>query len=83
MVNFTVHNLEYQTTDYSYQITEQSQDNNQSQTLSSGSFTLPQNGYEKEAVNISTVDLGQHVKVNVELINENESIDYLVVRTGA
>jgi hypothetical protein len=82
-VRFTTHNLEYQTTAYQYHIVETSQANNQSQTLASGSFTLPQNAYKQETVNISTVDLGQHVKVEVNLMNVNESIDYLLGKVGA
>ncbi len=82
-VGFTVHNLEYATTDYKYKIIETSQDGSQSQTLASGSFGLLQNGYKKEAVNISTVDLGSHVKLEVDLENVNESIDYLLQREGA
>jgi len=82
-IGFTVHNLEYQTTAYHYRIVETGQANNQSQTLASGSFTLPQNAYRQESVNISTVDLGQHVKVEVDLMNVNESIDYLLGKVGA
>jgi hypothetical protein len=82
-VNFTVHNLEYQTTNYQYKITETSQDGNQNQVLAMGKFTLPQNAYHKTAVNIPTVDLGPNVKVKVDLVNVNESIDYLVQRRGA
>lgn len=82
-VSFTVHNLEYQTTDYTYKIVEASMNSNQSQTLASGSFTLPQNIYKQETVNITTADLGQHVKVEVELVKQNESVDYLLERSGA
>lgn len=79
-VSFTVHNLEYQTTGYRYQITEQSQDSSQRQTLASGSFTLRQNDYNHATVNISTVDFGPRVKVDVELVNVHESIDYWVTK---
>lgn len=82
-VRFTTHNLEYRTTNYQYRIVETGQANNQSQTLASGSFTLPQNAYKQETVNISTVDLGSNVKVEVDLMNVNESIDYLLGRSGA
>jgi uncharacterized membrane protein len=75
-VSFTVHNLEYRTTNYHYIITEINQSNNQVQTLASSSFVLPQGGYKKEAVNISTVDLGSHVKVEVDLENVKESVGY-------
>ena len=82
-VSFTTHNLEYQTTDYQYQIIEASQTTNQTATLATGSFTLPQNLYHTISVNISTPDFGPRVKVEVVLSNVNESIDYLLERTGA
>jgi hypothetical protein len=37
----------------------------------------------KQAVNIATTDLGSHVKLEVDLKNVNESIDYLLERNGA
>ncbi len=82
-VSFTVHNLEYQTTNYTYKIIETSTDNSQAQTLTSGTFTLAQNIYKQETVNISTVDLGEKVKVEVDLVKQNETIDYLLNRSGA
>lgn len=82
-VAFTVHNLEYRTTDYHYQIVEQSQAGNASQTLASGSFTLTQNQYSSPMLNITPTDLGQHVKVEVRLGDQNESIDYLLNKEGA
>ena len=81
-VNFTVHNLEYQTTDYHYQIVEQTADGSQSQTLASGRFSLPQNASKHQSVIITTADIGQNVKVEVRLVNVNESIDYLLDRRG-
>lgn len=77
-VKFTVHNLEYRTTAYKYLITETSQDGKQSQQLADGTFSLPQNGYQKPVVNIPTVNLGPSVKVEVRLVGQNESIDYLL-----
>lgn len=81
-VKFTVHNLEYRTTHYRYKITETSQDGMQSQQLADGSFTMTQNSYHKTSVNISTADLGSSVKVEVELVNVKENIDYLLERRG-
>jgi uncharacterized membrane protein len=81
-VSFTVHNLEYQTTDYTYKIIETNQNGNQSQTLATSSFVLPQNGYKKAAVNISTIDLGSRVKVEVDLENVHESVDYWLEKEG-
>jgi uncharacterized membrane protein len=82
-VSFTVHNLEYQTTGYQYKIIETSQAGDQAVTLASGSFSLQQNQYKSPTVSITTADLGQNVKVEVELVNQHESIDYLLERTGA
>ena len=82
-VSFTVHNLEYRTTNYQYRIVETSQDGKQSQALATGSFTLPQNGYKKAAVNIATVNLGPRAKVEVQLVNVNEAVDYSLERRGA
>lgn len=82
-VKFTVHNLEYRNTTYTYQITEISQDGQKSSLLAMNSFTLEQNEYHKEAVNISTTDLGPSVKVEVKLMNVNESIDYLLDREAS
>ena len=80
-VNFTVHNLEYQTTYYTYKIVEASSDSSKAQILTTGSFVLPQNIYKRETVNISTIDLGEKVKVEVDLVKQNEAIDYLVARS--
>ena len=82
-VAFTVHNLEYRTTTYHYQVTEQAQDGTSTQTLTSGSFTLTQNQFRSNALNITLTDLSQHVKVEVRLVNVNESIDYLLGRNGS
>ncbi len=81
-VSFTVHNLEYRHTNYKYQITETSQDGTKSQQLADGAFSLEQNEYHKTTVNIPIVDLGPAVKVEVRLVNVNESIDYLLERRG-
>jgi hypothetical protein len=81
-VSFTTHNLEYANTSYKYVITENDSSSNKSVNLASGNFRLPLNGYEKKSVSISTVDLGQNVNVKVDLVNQNESIDYLLARFG-
>lgn len=82
-VSFTTHNLEYRTTTYNYKIVEASQDTSQSQTLSAGSFTLPQNAYKQQSVTIPTADFGQHVKIEVMLTGQNESIDYLLTKAAS
>jgi uncharacterized membrane protein len=82
-VNFTVHNLEYRTTTYQYQIVELQQGGTQATTLATGSFTLSQNAYKHQSEIVHSTDLGQNVKVEVRLVNVHESIDYLLNRSGA
>jgi hypothetical protein len=82
-VRFTVHNLEGKDISYKYRIFEISQANGSDQILANGGFTLPQNAYKHESVNISTVDLGPNVKVKVDLMNVKESISYSLERRGA
>ena len=73
---FTVHNLEYRNTDYSYQVLEQNSDDSQTITLQQGSFWLKQNQFKTVNENINLNNLGSRVKVIVNLSNINESIDY-------
>jgi uncharacterized membrane protein len=75
-VRFTVHNQEYKTMTYHYLVVEQSQDGSQSQTLSSGDFTIGQNVYQGENVTVVPANLGSRVKIVIELPTVNESIDY-------
>jgi uncharacterized membrane protein len=82
-VNFTVHNLEYRTETYHYQIIETTNAGSQTKILYSGSFTLKQNSYHNTNVNISTLDRGNHAKLEVLLLNVHESIDYLLDIKGA
>ena len=82
-VSFTVHNLEYRTTAYPYQISEQNQADTQSQTLAQGQFTLKQNAYEHAVSTIVLPDLGSRVKVVINLPNLAESIDYWVSEGGS
>jgi uncharacterized membrane protein len=77
-VSFTAHNLEYRTTNYTYQISEQNQAGSATQPLAAGSFVLGQNQYHTQAVRIPLANLGSRVKVEVALTNVNESIDYWV-----
>lgn len=79
-VSFTVHNLEYRTTTYNYVITEASLDDTTSQTLAHGTFTLAQDQFKKEQLDITLTDIGQRVKVKVGLQGRNELIDYLLLK---
>jgi hypothetical protein len=80
--DFTVHNLEYRNTDYTYQVEEQSSDGSQTATLTQGSFWLNQNDYKTVSENINISNMGTRVKVIVNLTNVNESIDYWVNRSA-
>ena len=79
-ISFTVHNLEYQTTTYSYTVTEASKDGNTTQLLASNNFTIDQNQYKTTALQITPIDLGSNVKISVALKSQNESIDYLLTK---
>ena len=77
-VAFTVHNLEYQTENYQYQITETSNNGQQNQILFSSSFVLKQNQYKNVSEPVSLLDFGSRVKISIDLTNVNETIDYWV-----
>jgi len=81
-VSFTVHNLEYRTATYNYVITEASLDNTTSQILAHGTFTLAQDQFKKEQLNITLTDIGHRIKVKVDLQGRNESIGYLLLKEG-
>ena len=81
-VAFTVHNLEYATTTYHYQVTEQALTGGTPATLATGSFTLAQNEFARPLVNISLSDVGDRAKVTVKLTNQQESIDYLLSKSS-
>lgn len=82
-VSFTVHNLEYSTMTYHYQIIEKNQNGSQYKTLYGGAFTLRPNIYQSETLKITPVDFGNRVKVAVKLLNINESIDYWAYRSDS
>jgi hypothetical protein len=81
-VDFTVHDLEYKTENYKYQIIESNNSRSQHRVLGTGSFTLKQNHYRAANVNITTADLGPRVNLEVNLINFNESVDFWVNSRG-
>jgi hypothetical protein len=82
-VRFTTHNLEYQTYTYRYSIVEQYSNGNNVQTLQTGEFTLKQNQYKSVVANVKLVDAGNNARVTIELPSVNESIDYLISRSGS
>jgi hypothetical protein len=70
---FTVHNLEYATTDYMYQVTQSSEDGTQTKELANGSFTLAQNLYHTQQITIAPVDLGPRSKVETVIAHQKPS----------
>jgi uncharacterized membrane protein len=80
---FTVHNVEYRNTDYTYQIEEENQAGSQTVTLQQGSFWLSQNQYKTIDENVNLSDLGPRVQIVVNLSNVNESIDYWANRSNS
>lgn len=81
VVSFTVHNLEYKTTDYHYKIVEYSNDGSESKELENGSFVLRQNATTQPNVSVLPANFGTRVEITVELANVNESVDYWVNAT--
>lgn len=75
-VQFTTHNLEYQTETYQYKILEQNQDGTKSQQLAAGQFTLQQNQYKRMDFPIIPIDFGPKVQISVVLPTVNETISY-------
>ena len=76
-VAFTVHNLEFATTKYNYQIVEASKDSSKNQVLANGSFYLKQNQYKNSIIAVSPANVGKRVSISIRLTNTNESISYL------
>jgi hypothetical protein len=82
LISFTVHNLEYQNWTYHYSVTAISSSNTIT-SISSGTFKLSQNQYKSVPVDVAIPDLGSKVEVDVTLSAPNQSIDYLVNRSGS
>jgi uncharacterized membrane protein len=67
-VAFTVHNIEYRTTTYTYQVNQYSQDGKFITLLASSTFQLTQNQSKQLQVPVALVDTGSHSKLEVKLI---------------
>ena len=80
-VNFTVHNLEYQTTNYSYVIKETNQNGRVTQLLNNAEFTIDHDQYKSVSVPVVLIDLGSIVKVSVTLKSQDEIINYKLSKT--
>lgn len=86
--SFTVHNLEYETTIYTYLITQESEDGQQRRQLTDGSFALHHDTFRTTAVTIAPVDLGPRVKIITTIThrsaqNNQEAIHYWVNKEAA
>jgi hypothetical protein len=80
-VSFTVHDDEYATIDYRYQIIEETSNSAQQQVLHAGSFVLRQGQSEYPTVNVSLVDMGKKVQLEVILSPVGESINYRMTKS--
>jgi len=81
-VSFTLHNLEYQTVTYRYQIIEESQNGSNATVLNSSVFTINQGQYRTVSYPATLVDAGQDAKIVVSIPTVNESIDYVLTRSN-
>jgi len=82
MISFTLHNLEYQTMTYRYQIIEESQDGSNATILDTNAFTINQGQYRTVSYPATLVDAGQDAKIVVSIPTVNESIDYALTRSN-
>ena len=78
VIAFTIHNLEYQTMRYHYTISESNTSGSQNVNITSGNYTLRQNGYVGVSIGEPIEDLGSRVKVSVKLGPVNETVSYWV-----
>jgi hypothetical protein len=81
-LSFTTHDLEYRTTVYDYAIIEQSADRSQAVVLDNGTFTLHQNQYKTVTHALKFTDVGQRIKITVQLTNTHESIAYWLQKSS-
>ena len=79
LVSFTIHNLEYRKTEYSYTIKQTSMDGLRSATLGTGSLTIMDKEYKYILTPIVLSDLGSRCKITIQL-NTNEAINFWLNR---
>lgn len=77
---FTVHNLEYRTTTYTYHIIQQNEAGTVEREITRGSFTLRQDESKTTPIAFSPTDQGARSKVVVKLSPVNEQISYWLDR---
>lgn len=73
---FTVHNLEYKTVNYEYEVEAISTQS--AELLDEGSFTLQHDGYKTIGGTVSTQEAQIRTKININLKNKNQSIHFWV-----
>lgn len=77
VIAFTTHNLEYRPTNYSYTVTQSSQDGSQTGVVGSGSFSLGTYQFLTTSSPITLLDYGARSKITIRL-STNESINFWV-----
>jgi hypothetical protein len=80
-IAFTVHNVEYRTTDYAYTIAASAA--GQTHILMRGTFMLKQNGTQNVAVLVTIPVLASREEISVNLANVSTSIDFWLNETEA
>lgn len=89
--SFTVHNLEGRNVDYSYTVTQQSQDGETTLTLAEGSFVVADNAWHTQNVTVTPQDAGARSQIITNLripssgnqsAFSNQSIHFWVKKEG-
>lgn len=65
--SFTVHNLEYQSITYHYQVLQSTEDGSRQTELTAGEFTLQQDQFKRQPLQITLQDNGIRSKISVKL----------------
>ncbi len=73
---FTIHNLEYRTMTYDYEIT--ATDDKASKTLATGSATLFQNQFKTVSESYVLSSASGRMKIQVSLLGRNQTIDFWI-----
>lgn len=79
-VEFTVHNIEQQLVNYTYEIIQRDDLGGINHVLVTGSFDLDNDSFHYESVPITYVDAGNQSSIIIHLINKDQSITYHLER---
>lgn len=80
-VNFTVHNLEHQTTTYHYKIVAALPDSEVIQPLAEGTFMLDHNQSHKAHQDIAVPGLGPRIGIRVDLYYQHDKAQDLATQS--